>query len=99
MCLKELGQTVLPGPRHICALATAHKKLPKSLAKSHVLAAWMYQLEELSQQDEPFTCSHADLERAVRRVSEMSSQDARTLTHFVVSLLESKLHEEEYLEM
>lgn len=85
----QLGQSVLPSPRHICALATAHKGLPASLASSRVPAAWMRQVDILTQQDEPLTCSHSDLEQAVQRIGKMSTEHAQTLVCHVVDACET----------
>ena len=46
-------------------------------------------MDILTQQDEPLTCSHSDLEQAVQRIGKMSTEHAQTLVCHVVDACET----------
>lgn len=97
--LQQLNQDELPGPAVVCSLATAHTKLPALLARNRMCGLWMQQLNALTSQEGPFTCTPADLQRAIRRMSQMPQEDAVELVQHAMGLFAEQAWVDDYLEL
>ena len=86
--LHDLGQRELPGEglKVLCALATANREMPRSLAKSQVGRAWLEAVLALMSGPEWQTCSPEDLERGIARLAQMPQNEAALLITLIAQI-------------
>ena len=97
--LQQLNQDELPNPGVICSLATAHASLPSLIARYRIGGLWMQQLNALTSQEGPFTCTPPDLQRAIRRMSQMPQADAVELVQHAMGLFAEQAFVDDCLEL
>lgn len=82
----------------LITLATANKRLPHLMYKNVIGEKWFEQVQELSLERGPHTCTPDDLSRAMTRLSQMPALDAVKLVNHIVEIWSKASSRKSWLE-